>query len=91
MKYFSVRVHPSHSSTISMRFWEVTYDKTSSMATMEREEVKTVPNALGFFHYPETMSDEQARTDLILCMIESHDQEIAELRTSRDALLNLLP
>ena len=69
----------------------MSYDKTSSMATKERNRVKTVPNALGFFHYPETMSDEQARTDLILCMIKSHDQEIAELRMSRDALLNLLP
>jgi hypothetical protein len=61
------------------------------MATMEREEVKTVPNALGFFHYPETMSDEQARTILIQSMIERHDQEIVELTASRDALLNLLP
>jgi hypothetical protein len=61
------------------------------MATMERNKVKTVPNALGFFHYPETMSDEQARAELIQCMIKRHDQEIAELRTSRDALLNLLP
>jgi len=91
MKYNTVRVSPSHDSTRSNRTWIVSCDKISSMATMEREETKTVPHALGFFHYPETMSDNQARTDLIQCMIKRHDQEIEELTASRDALVNLLP
>lgn len=91
MKYNTVRVSPSHDSTQSKRVWVVSYDKTSSTATIERNKVKTVPHALGFFHYPETMSDEQARTELIQCMIERHDQEIAELTASRNALKNLLP
>ena len=91
MKYITLRIHPSHDSIKTKRVWEVSCDKTSTTATMDRKETETKPHALGFYHYPETMSDEKALTDLIQCMIERHDQEIADLTASREALIKLIP
>ena len=98
MKYNTVQVRPSHNSTQSKRVLEVSYDKTPLLGNVQSFLGITIEHVLnfnfqtllGFFHYPETVSNDQARTDLIQCMILKHDQEIAELIASRNALKNLL-
>jgi len=90
MKYNTVHVRPSGTSTKENRVWEVSYDKTSAMMQMDRVKTKTLPNALGFYHYPETMTDKKALKALLKCMINKHEQEIVNLIASKDALNNLL-
>lgn len=53
MKYHTVSIRLSAAT----QKWEVTLDKSD---TQERVETKTAPNWLGFFHYPETMTDAAA-------------------------------
>ena len=90
MKYNTVHVKPSGTSTKENRTWKVSYNKTSAQAQTDRVKTKTVPHALGFYHYPETMSDKKALKALLRCMIKRHEQEIADLRASKDALSTLL-
>ena len=90
MKYNTVHVRPEGPSTKENRVWEVSYDKTSAMMQMDRVKTKTLPNALGFYHYPETMTDKKALKALLKCMISKHEQEIVNLMVSKDALDNLL-
>ena len=63
MIYYTVKVSPNKDS------WRVYYDKSS---TLERTDTKTIPNATGFYHYPQTMSDQAALQALVACMIQRH-------------------
>ena len=80
MKYNTVIITPNHDT------WKVSY-RTNSL---EREDVKTVPLAVGSYHYPETMSDEEATKELLQCMINRHEEEINNLKKSLKALKDLL-
>ena len=51
---------------------------------------KRVPNAMGFYHFnPEKHSDKEASSDLINCMILTHEKEILRLNKSKNALEKL--
>ena len=68
--------------------WRVRYDKSS---TIDRDggDLRS-PLALGFYHYPKTMDDLEAKRLLIQCMIERHTEEIDRLTKSKSALIDLL-
>jgi hypothetical protein len=66
--------------------WVVTYTKSD----VEREETKTIPNAMGFYHYPSTMSDKEAVHTLVDAMVIRHTAEIERLTESKIALSDLL-
>lgn len=57
---------------------------------MDREDVVTVPNAMGWYNYPETMSDPVAFRKLKLCMVRRHKRQIADLQKSLGALQGVL-
>lgn len=84
MKFYTVRVEPTGSVN---RDWKVSYDKTS---TLKREETQTVPNAQGFYHYPEALPDDVALKLLVGRMIQVHHEEILNLMASKRALENLI-
>ena len=81
MIYHTVRVDPNKDA------WRVNFDKSN---TLERADVKTKPNALGFYHYPQTMSDQEALNELVTCMIQKHESDISDLTRSIEALKTLL-
>lgn len=56
----------------------------------QRVKTKTVPSALGFYHVPENVKDEDAAAELLKCMINAHEKEIKLLSLSRDKLQLLL-
>jgi hypothetical protein len=55
----------------------------------DRVETETCPNNLGFYYYPETMSDQEAFDKLKQHLINLHDAQIAEMIESRDKLSKL--
>ena len=69
--------------------WEITFEKDSKLMRMERECIKTIPNSMGFYHYPATMPDREAAAELIDSMLNSHQQEIKNLELSRESLIEL--
>lgn len=83
MKYKTVKIFPN--ALRDKLEWRVMFMK----GDLDRVETKAVPNALGFFHYPETMPDEDAFEKLKVCMIEAHEKEIKQLKESVDKLKTL--
>jgi len=81
MKYNTIKV------LLNGKTWEVSCDKTS---TMDRKEIETFPHDMGFYHYPETMSDEVALKKLLNSMIKRHEEEISCLTESKNGLNKLL-
>lgn len=53
----------------------------------ERENIE--PSAQGFFHYPHTVSDEEALQKLKECMIDAHKKEIEKLTQSMIKLIEV--
>jgi len=58
--------------------WDVSHKESD----IDREEVETVPNSMGWYHYPNTMDSEQALRDLRDIMIKSHKEEIKRIQRS---------
>jgi len=50
---------------------------------------RTSPSALGYYHFPETMTDEEAFNELKECMIKAHQEEIDRLEKSLKKLKEL--
>lgn len=86
MIYNTVHINPTKVSK-HKESWEVSIDKSNKM---DREDTKTLPNPLGFYHYPEAMSEREATETLIKVMVGRHEEEIARLTVSKNALLLLL-
>jgi len=80
MKYKTVKLTPSGDK------WLVTWSESN----MERVKTKTKPHPLGFYHYPETMSDQEALKALVNCMLKAHTEEISRLNKSLSVLKNVL-
>lgn len=79
MKYKTMRINVEREEF-------VTYTLSDDL---DREETETVPHPLGFYHYPETMSDQTAFNMLKNCMILKHYEEILNLRKSLKKLKEL--
>jgi hypothetical protein len=73
MKFNTVRIDPTLKKT-----WRISFQTDDK----ERVNKKSVPHAMGFFHYPQTMSKEEAFKALKDCMIQSHLDEIEKLKES---------
>lgn len=80
MIYKTVQVTPNGDT------WLVAFKKNP----LERKIEKTKPHSLGFYHYPETMNDQEALGVLLRCMISRHEEEIERLNKSLEALKSLL-
>jgi hypothetical protein len=76
MKYNTVKIIASGTG------WRV----ETSTSDFEREEVKTIPNAMGFYHYPETMSLAEAFKELKSTMYGRHLLTIESLKASANEL-----
>lgn len=76
MKYKLIEIKPSD------RKWVVRLSSVEG----DREETQTVPNAMGYYYFPEEMSEVSAFAELKSVMIESHEEEIKKLQ---DSLLSL--
>jgi hypothetical protein len=84
MKYKTVTIKPEgHKNKAKWvsRFWEIAGDR--------EELTKLEPHPMGFFHYPETMSDEEAFVSLKDKMIKAHRKEIDSLQKSLTKLILL--
>jgi len=80
MKYKTVKINPTSEGK-----WEVVYLKSDGV---ERKG-KTYPHSLGFFHYKETMKDNDAANKLKELMIKRHKEEIKKITLSLNALEKL--
>jgi len=81
MHYNTVSIFPSGDGK-----WGVVFIR------MIKDRVKVdnpTPNALGFFHYPCRWGKQKAFIMLRDYLVKRHDEEIAALQKSRDALLAL--
>jgi len=65
--------------------WEVKFKLDGT----DREDKECVPNPMGHFWYPTTMSDSGAFDTLVICMINAHNAEIEKLETSLISLIGL--
>ena len=81
MKYKTVKIKPD----IKKRWHTYCYQ----IDDVDREDTETTPHPLGFYHYPETMSDEEAFNQLKQCMIDAHLKEIESYQTSLRKLESL--
>lgn len=79
MRYFTMNIKPNRERWTAF----VTEDAT------ERRETKTLPNVLGFYHFPNTMSKETAFRRLKKRLIKMHEKEIVRLQRSLAALEKL--
>jgi hypothetical protein len=79
MRYGSVRIRPDRER------WTAFVEEVH----VDRFSTKTVPNALGFYYYPYTVSKEKAFDRLKRCMIKRHRKEIVRLQRSLAALEKL--
>ena len=82
MKYNCVRIIPDPEN----HTWRI----QNSIDETDRVETHTIPNAGGFYHYPETMEFSEARAALIDCMVNRHTEEISNLKKSLNKLLDLI-
>jgi len=80
MKYKTVEIK----TDIKKRWYTYCYEVDG-----DREESSLPPHPLGFFHYPETKSDEEAFNQLKQCMIDAHLKEIEAYQTSLRKLESL--
>jgi hypothetical protein len=80
MKYKTVQIRPTLKN-----IWEVVFLKTDGTERMGT----SIPNALGFYHYPETLSDKKAGEKLRKKMIDIHKEEISKLQKSLKQLESL--
>lgn len=81
MRYNCIRIEPDPTND----YWRV----SNQIDATDRVETDTVPNAGGFYHYPETISFQDARELLLDCMIAAHAERIDELTKSKAALFPL--
>ena len=79
-KCSTVRIYPVGS--VKNKQWKCSIEKHPH----DRVKRKTIPNTLGFFHYFDDISDEQALELLKNKMIEAHQQEIETLQKSLESL-----
>lgn len=56
---------------------------------VDREETQTVPNLMGFYHFPETMDEQTAKQKLKKCLIKEYQKEILRLQNNVNSLLKL--
>jgi len=82
MIFHTVRIEPDKDT------WKVRFDKSDTVDRDEKDLRQPLP--LGFYHYPETMPDLEAKTLLIHVMIARHEEEIEKLVKSKAALIDLL-
>ena len=82
MKYNCVRIIPDPEN----HSWRI----ENSIDKLERVETLTIPNAGGFYHYPETMEFSEARAALVDCMVKRHKSEISTLKKSLNKLLDIV-
>lgn len=66
------------------QYWKILLDK----GTEDQEEVKTTPNPIGFYLFPETMPVELAVVCLKGIMIQEIDRKIKRMQKSRLELLD---
>ena len=82
MIFHTVRNEPDKDS------WKDKFDKSD---TVDRDEKDLrQPHSMGFYHYPETMPDLEAKNLLVHVMIARHEEEIEKLVKSKAALIDLL-
>jgi hypothetical protein len=58
-------------------------------SNVDREETKTVPSVMGFYHFPETMDEQKAKQKLKECLIKEYKKEILRLQNNVDSLMKL--
>lgn len=80
MKYKTVHIKPHEKND-----WKVSFQ----IDNQDRIDKETYPHSLGFFHYPETMGDEEAFQKLKWHLIGICKQDIKNLQKSLDELINL--
>jgi hypothetical protein len=56
---------------------------------LDRVDTETQPHASGFYHFPSTISSEQAFERLKTCIMETHTQEVTRLQKSLCELAEL--
>ncbi len=76
MKYNYVRVSPDGDE------WSVVFEVDPT----DRHRTKTVPNPLGWYHYPASMNKTKALRALLECMRWKHLEEIDRLTQSLEKL-----
>jgi len=79
MRYFTMNIKPNRERWTAF----VTEDAT------ERRVTKTLPNVLGFYHFPSTVSKETAFSRLKQRLVKVHEKEIVRLQRSLAALKKL--
>lgn len=79
MKYKTMKIKPNGNS------WRMEISKDDNCRVI----TKTYPNALGFYHYAETIPNEKAFDDLKKTMVKKHKEEIEKLQKSLQALEEL--
>ena len=62
-------------NTITIIPYSNKYDVSINRSEEDRVETETIPSSLGFFHYPETMSDQEAFN-----ILKEHMMEVARER-----------
>ncbi len=77
MKYNTVQIRPSSNGN-----WECYFQSDE----VDRYNIKTYPNKIGFFHYPYRMSKSRAFSKLKTLLIFSHKREIERLQESLNKL-----
>ena len=79
MKYSSIRIFPV-SNDWSIEAYPLEYDREPFLST---------PNSMGFFYYPETVTKEEAFSQLKEHMIKRHINRINDLQKSLEKLKEL--
>ena len=77
--------------TIEIRVKAFTHEWTVVDRTLDdlERELCTKPCAIGWYHYPITMTREKAFESLKNCMIKRHREEIGKLQESLNKLIDL--
>ena len=82
MKYKTVRIQPYG---LSGNKWGYKINRCNHVSP----DYVTKPDPLGFYTYPETMSDKEAFQRLKRLLIMNHNSEISRITMSRNELLRL--
>ena len=81
MKYKTIFIEPN----IGRKRWTYRFKSDET----DRVEKETIPNANGFYTYPNHINDEVSFNRLKRCMIQRHKKAIRELYGSMRLLMNL--
>lgn len=83
MIYSAITIKPSERDRKPKWSWGILRDD------QDRYPQKTVPNRMGFYHYPKTMKDKEAFKKLKTVLIKAHEEQLSQLTRSLNELKKL--